>query len=389
MEHSSKIGIVGLFLHLAAWLLVFISPLLFAREMLNDGFELNYLAIFLFPFVLMVMFYTNYALLIPKLLFKAKHSLFFLSNLFLIVALSFSIFYVHDRTFPPFRRQQNVEMRMIDGPQYREGESMTNENREGAIKKRSELKHRDGHPKHREKFRIRILNDVLILLFVGVVSVLLRYTMRWFSALSKMKDLEKEKAEVELKNLKSQLNPHFLFNTLNNIYALIGVNQEKAQQAVMDLSKLLRYALYEGNQCYVTLEREVEFVDNYIKLMRLRLSNSVSVTTAFNVGGHGNLLIAQMLFITLVENAFKHGVSLTQPSFISIQLEVTGENEVTFSIENSSFPKGKQDKSGSGIGIENLKRRLELIYPGNYTYVVSADSQIYRATLSIKITDSL
>lgn len=395
MRQTIKFSIIEVIFHLAAWALIFLSPLLFVREMMNDGVEMEYLVIFFLPILVMVVFYSNYVLFVPRLLFKSRPWLFTLCNIALVASLSYANFYVHRSFAPPFKpKHEMVEERM---PREDRRPPLPVDDRhprkfdDGEHRPHHEHGLRRGgrHQKRKPYNHIRLFNDVLVLLFFILIAVLLRYTKRWFSSYSHMKELEKEKAEVELKNLKSQLNPHFLFNTLNNIYALIGIKQEKAQEAVLDLSRLLRYALYEGEQQYVTLSKEVDFVNNYIKLMKLRLANSVSVNAEFNVGTQGNLPIAQMLFITLVENAFKHGVSLSEPSFINMQLSVSDDKKVSFTIENSSFPKGKQDKSGSGIGIENLKRRLELLYPDNYTYNVSADNSVYRAELKINLNASL
>ena len=121
--------------------------------------------------------------------------------------------------------------------------------------------------------------------------------------------------EAELQNLKSQLNPHFLFNTLNNIYSLIAFSPEKAQEAVHDLSRLLRYVLYESSQPFVSLEKDFDFLRNYVELMRIRLPKHVELKTNIVASSPGTL-IAPLLFISLVENAFKHGVSNNKPSFI-------------------------------------------------------------------------
>ena len=163
------------------------------------------------------------------------------------------------------------------------------------------------------------------------------------------------------------MNPHFLFNTLNNIYSLIAINQDKAQYAVHDLSRMLRHVLYENNQHFVSVDKEFEFMKSYIELMSLRLPKSTRLEVSIPERGN-RAMIAPLLFIPLIENAFKHGVSSTQESFINIKLELQENNRLNCLVENSNYPKKDNDRSGSGIGLTNLKRRLELLYPGKYIF---------------------
>ena len=187
---------------------------------------------------------------------------------------------------------------------------------------------------------------------------------------------------MELENLKSQLNPHFLFNTLNNIYALIAINQDKAQDAVHRLSKMLRYMLYADKK-EVALEEELQFLRNFIELMKLRLNSSNRLTVHFPENGTEGLTIAPLLLITLVENAFKHGISGSKPSEIKINVTING-NIITLYVENSLFPK-PDDKTSSGIGITNMQRRLALLYPGSYNFRRDNTGNKYTAILSIDL----
>ena len=172
-------------------------------------------------------------------------------------------------------------------------------------------------------------------------------------------------ARAEVRALQAQINPHFLFNTLNNIYALIPIDRTKAQFAVHSLSHMLRYVLYENNQNYIPLEKEIQFVRNYVELMELRLPDRVETTVDLPEQADG-YTIAPLLFITLVENAFKHGVSPSQPSFVHISIRMVKEGTLVCTIENSDFPKTDADRSGSGIGLQNLRKRLNLLYPNRH-----------------------
>lgn len=201
-----------------------------------------------------------------------------------------------------------------------------------------------------------------------------------------MIEAERQKTEAELKNLKNQLNPHFLLNTLNNIYALIAFNSDKAQEAVQELSKLLRHVLYDNQQTFVPLEKELDFIRNYVALMRIRLPQQVEVSVNLEADSGGALQIAPLIFISLIENAFKHGISPTADSFISISIFGHTDGTVRCEILNSNHPKSGQDKSGSGVGLEQVSKRLELIYPGHYEWIkgISENGQVYSSILTIQ-----
>ena len=229
------------------------------------------------------------------------------------------------------------------------------------------------------------MKDVWMGMLVIGFSIALRVAENYFKLKEQTVELLRLKSEAELAQLKHQLNPHFLFNTLNNIYALIGISQTRAQSAVHDLSKLLRYALYEGNKEKVLLESELQFVRNYLELMSLRLSDTVKLQVNIPVDT-SNLYIAPMLFITLVENAFKHGVVKSGNSFINIEIKaIDGVVECNISNSVSMLVNSITDKSG--IGVENLKKRLNLIYPDRYSYEYTNKDSVYYAKLKIVLKD--
>ena len=216
------------------------------------------------------------------------------------------------------------------------------------------------------------------------LSVAVKLSEKWVRWTMLEKQMIMEKNESELKNLKNQLNPHFLFNTLNNIYALIGISQQKAQHAVHELSQLLRYMLYETNSMEVPLERDLLFLKNYIELMRLRLTNSVTLMVKINESDGNGLKIAPLLFISLVENAFKHGVSGSEPTVISIAISVEGSS-VHCHVENTCVVKDETDRSGSGVGISNLRRQLAILYAGRHSYTTELRNGLYIADLVIEL----
>lgn len=226
-----------------------------------------------------------------------------------------------------------------------------------------------------------------------VLLVALAMAIRMSQHMKRVDDLrreaEKTRSEAELTNLRNQLNPHFLLNTLNNIYALIAIDPDKAQGAVQELSKLLRHVLYDNQQDFVPLDKEVAFIKNYIELMKIRVSQSVNVTTDFNIDDNSRILIAPLIFISLIENAFKHGISYSAPSYIHILIEEEG-GVVTCEIRNSYHPKSVNDKSGSGIGLEQVQKRLSLMYDGHYEWHrgTTEDGKEYFSIIKIDTHDS-
>ena len=222
-----------------------------------------------------------------------------------------------------------------------------------------------------------IICVTFMLLAVGV-----RYIQRWNEDRHKLEEERRRNAEAELNWLKNQLNPHFLFNTLNNISSLIQVDAEKAQDSIAQLSDLLRYALYESNSRKVKVADEVEFMRNYIELMSLRCSGKTSLNVRFDAFDP-DLTISPLMFISLIENAFKHGTSAHNESVISVDMGMDGDDMV-FSCVNALIERHSADYSGPGVGLENMKRRLELLYPGRYSYEQSAEEGMYVAVVRIK-----
>jgi putative ABC transport system permease protein len=198
------------------------------------------------------------------------------------------------------------------------------------------------------------------------------------------KEAEAARMDAELSNLRYQINPHFLLNTLNNIYALISFNTNKAQTSILELSKMMRYMLYDNQQKLTNLKNETNFIHNYINLMKIRLTPNIKVEEHINIPEPCTIQIAPLIFISLIENAFKHGISPTEPSFINVRIDANNER-IICDIKNSNFPKNEQDRSGHGIGLEQVQKRLNLSYPGKYEWKNNIDKQenIYQSTIII------
>ena len=227
------------------------------------------------------------------------------------------------------------------------------------------------------------VRDTVNFIIFATAATCIKLAQQWYWAEKALKDADAARIDAELSNLRNQINPHFLLNTLNNIYALTAFDTQKAQESIQELSKMLRHILYDYQQPRVPLQDETEFIDNYVKLMRIRLPNSVEVVSKFHVLDK-QADVAPMIFISLVENAFKHGVSPTEPSFIHITIE-GDRKHVICDIKNSNYPKAEGDHSGHGIGLQQVQRRLELSYYQQYTweYGVSPDGKTFHSRILI------
>jgi len=221
---------------------------------------------------------------------------------------------------------------------------------------------------------------ILILMLGANLGIKLYFKQRRDQ--KQMAELERQNLEQQLEYLKYQINPHFLMNTLNNIHALVDIDPERSKQTIVELSKLLRFMLYEGSKPTVPLGHELAFLEDYIALMRLRYTDKVAIN--FHKPAElPDVQVPPLLFITFVENAFKHGVSYRQESFIDILIEVREISELVFTCRNSRIPEA-DDKHG-GVGLQNVKQRLELIYGKNFTLDIQDKPDEYNIRLSIPL----
>ena len=195
------------------------------------------------------------------------------------------------------------------------------------------------------------------------------------------------KTNAELALLKNQINPHFLFNTLNNLFSMaIERKADDLAESISQLTHLMRYSIYESRTEYIELHREIEYIENYIKLQELRFSSEDAVSIRFQVQGENQAVrIAPMLLINFVENAFKHGVSLKQPSLININLTTT-DDQIAFTVENTIF---RQNKNGNiahaGFGLEHTKKLLQMQYPHRHQLQITEENNIFRVALILKL----
>lgn len=196
--------------------------------------------------------------------------------------------------------------------------------------------------------------------------------------------IEKHALERQLQYLKYQVNPHFFMNTLNNIHALVDIDPERAKASIVELSKLMRYVLYEGNNRLTPLSREVQFLRNYVQLMSMRYTGNVSISLDVPEVLPDSML-PPLLLVIFVENAFKHGISYRTKSFVEISLQPHGDR-LLFSCRNSR-PEIKHDENmKGGVGLSNVRRRLDLLFPDDYTLDIKETDDTYTVKLEIPLT---
>ena len=324
--------------HIAAWAVVCILPALIFISEGNQRFEeALYRSLISLPF-LMFLFYISFYWLIDRLWFKKQYLFFILVTVTLILCVSYSKY----ELFSYFALHKS---------------------------------------KHKmPPFHAFVYFDFLSNLLPVVFAMAIRYAQRNFSLEIAQKEAQAHKLQADLTQLRYQLQPHFFFNALNNIYSLIAFDPQKAQQSVHSLSKLMRHFMQNSDQKQISLAEEVDFLQQYISLMQLRLTDKTTVQVDFPKQVP-QLTIAPLLFISLVENAFKHGVSATTTTTLSFSLKVEG-NTIIFKSENTKIPT-QESLYSSGIGIDNLKKRLTLLYPQRHQYTIEEREGKYIAQLTI------
>ena len=221
--------------------------------------------------------------------------------------------------------------------------------------------------------------SILVLLFGMNIGIKLYFKNE--NDAHALEQLQQKNVEEQLKYLKYQINPHFFMNTLNNIHTLIDIDPDKAKEALIELSKMMRYVLYEANNAMVPLDREVEFLRNYIRLMRLRYTDDLKISVSLP-NEVPNRQVPPLIFITFVENAFKHGVSYAHNSFIDIKLSID-DTSTLFCCRNSRSEKTEGHKEG--VGLNNVRQRLQLIYGESYALRITDGGDAYDVSLSLPV----
>ncbi|HEV7346985.1 sensor histidine kinase [Telluribacter sp.] len=345
----------SLLIHVLVWGVLGLSLLLFQpltwRVELPSEFWIKQAVLFS---LLVTVFYLNYLLLVPRLLLRNRLALFITLNVITVFIVAFLI----------QRVEVWINLREMLEKAYRARAA------NGVVRS--------------EKW-IDFFSLILALMVLGI-STSVTAVQNWQRDMQLRQNLEREKTKSELSFLKAQINPHFFFNTLNNIYALTIVDGEAAREALHKLSRMMRYVLYETQNSTVMLSNEIAFVQDYIQLMKLRLTDKVTVKFEQPSPLH-DVPIAPMLLLPFIENAFKHGVSAIEPSSILIAIRQHGK-QLHLEVQNSVFTEKKVTLDDSnGIGLVNTRRRLDLLYPDGYKLAVdeSTPDNKYRVHLKLEV----
>jgi hypothetical protein len=357
---------IKILLHLLAWAIILGIPLyFFKRWEFGKDFILVY---YIGNTINGIIFYSNYLVLVPKFFFGRRKYRYYLSVILLLTILYFVSDSTNEFIFKNVPGRDRIEETFK--PKV-----------EGSAVVPPKPDDHFGRPPFRE---MHLFNYMFTSLFLVFFSLGMRVLERHSQTEKLQKELEKEKLNSELAFLKNQVSPHFFFNTLNNIYSLISINAEDSQKAVLRLSKLMRYLLYDSEHGNTKLSNEIDFMNNYIDLMKLRMSNKISLTVSFPEKYY-DINIPPLIFIPFIENAFKHGISYREKSFIDIRM-TTEKDSLVFRCANSIVKTRDENESAhSGIGLENVTKRLNLLFPGKHELKISKLDSEYEVFLQINI----
>lgn len=353
-------------LHVLIWALFLGLPIYSARRFQMGT---NFLLIFYaFTALNAIIFYANYLFLVPRLFFRKQRYRYYLAALALVFFFYFISDKVMDKVFsviPEISASQQADR----------------------VPEEARIPQPPRQPRRLPRPRFIVPDGQLVgyvssSMFMIFLSLGIRVLERQSEIEKMQEEMEKAKLNTELAFLKNQISPHFFFNTLNNIYSLISINAEDSQKAVLRLSKLMRYLLYESEQGNTLLGSEIDFMKNYIDLMKLRMSEKVELSITFPED-YEDVSIPPLLFIPFIENAFKHGISYRNKSFINISLVSSGKS-LEFRCSNS-LASGEKDKN-SGIGLENARKRLNLLFPYGHDLVINQDIEKFDVLLRINLT---
>jgi hypothetical protein len=355
---------ITILLHLLAWAILLGIPLFFIKRwQVGDDFIWFY---YINTIISGIIFYTNYILLVPRFFFNSRRYRYFLSAIIFVICFYFVSDLSNGLVFKYVPGKGNMEEFSRPAERDREkgppvGGKMF------------------GGPPFRE---MHIYSYTFNSLFLVFFSLGLRVLERNSRIEKLQKELEKEKLNSELAFLKNQISPHFFFNTLNNIYSLISINAEDSKKAVLGLSKLMRYLLYDSEHGNTLLSNEIDFMNNYIDLMKLRMSNKIDLKVSFPEK-YEDINIPPLIFIPFIENAFKHGISYREKSFIDISM-TTEKESLKFRCVNS-LVKIREDNESvhSGIGMHNVTKRLNLLFPGKHDIKINKSETEFEVLLQI------
>lgn len=311
-----------------------------------------------------ILFYLNYFYLVPVLLLEKKYWLYFifvlaLILLFMIIRINYFI-----PEFNHLRMQNMMPPKMMT-------EEAKMFLKEGRMKVRP----------HKQPLFFKIGPSFFYLL-ITTISAIIRTLTEFYQNQQNKLIAETHRTNTELNYLRKQTNPHFLFNSLNSIYSLAHKKSDLVPDAIVTLSELMRYMLYETDNKTVALEKEINYIQNYIELQKLRLNNIEDIVINIH-GDPKNKFIEPLLLISFIENAFKYGTDYKGAAHVKIKIIII-ENDLDFWTENT-IENYEKDPENSGIGLANIQNRLDLLYPNAHELTIKQDSQYYRVHLNLKL----
>lgn len=385
-------------IYLAVWGVLFLAPLLsYYVRTVNDTsltFEWMEMMIVWKQFgIFLLLFIVHNLLLAPLLIHQHKRMLYFTAIGVIVAGFTLYQCSQHPKHLGEKHRMEQFDKRPIkphDERPFMEGEPPSmDEGRPPMDDGHRPPEFGDGHrpngPVHKHVPSAvigehDIIAIILLLLMFGANLGIKGY-FKSRDDRKRLQALEKENLEQQLEYLRYQINPHFFMNTLNNIHALVDIDPEKAKDTILELSKMMRFVLYEGDKKGVPLTREFEFIRTYIQLMKLRYTDKVTITVDLPQKVPDGQ-IPPLMLITFIENAFKHGISYQHESFIDVKVEIS--EKLLFTCRNSKAETPNQEKGG--VGLQNVTKRLNLLYGNNYTLNIQDAADVYNVKLEIPLT---
>ena len=390
MKQQSKYENIA---YAALWGLLFAAPLLslYIRTASNSAQSFEWqevMTVWRLLGIYLGLFLLHNFVLAPMLIWQQRRTLYF--TLTAIVVAVFMAFQYNNhphgmkRSPHPMEKHEGRHQMRHDGPRHMDDDHMPPELANGERPAPPEFK--PDRRRHREHPPVFLgLHDIValvILLLMFGANLGIKGYFKSRKDQKKLIALEKENLEQQLEYLKYQINPHFFMNTLNNIHALVDIDPEKAKDTILELSKMMRFVLYEGNKHGVPLTREFDFIRNYITLMKLRYTDKVKIEVELPAEAPDKQ-IPPLMLITFIENAFKHGISYQRSSFIHIKVNTDG-GKLHFACSNSKADKPNQEKGG--VGLANVKQRLHLLYDNNFTLNIQDKPDIYNVELILPLS---
>ena len=372
--------------YLFFWVMVYTTPVLmmYLRTQNHTDLEFEWDEIYHLWFlasVFFVLFIVHNFFLAPLLVYKNRRSLYF--PIVSVIIIVYGIFQFTMRPTRPRHKHHNFRTEIRQPAQYdKTGMGPYKKGTRDIQPTQSFKMEPPRGPRHRPFFvdQFDFISVIILILMFGM-NLGIKLFFKQEEDEKKLQQLRTENLNQQLAYLKYQINPHFFMNTLNNIHALVDIDPEKAKESIIKLSKLMRYVLYDGNMRMSSLQKENDFIANYIELMRLRYSDKVDIRVDTD-SSFPDAMIASLITVTYVENAFKHGISYNKSSFIHITAHARNDR-FHFTCRNSKHKESTEEHGG--VGLENTRKRLNLIYGDDYTLNIEDTEDTYNVELDIPL----